>query len=51
MWRHDPQRSGVTAERIPDELRVQWVRELPAVEPAWPIEPRLQFDASYQPKC
>lgn len=48
-WRHDAQRSGVTAEQLPDRLQLQWVRELPAFEPAWPVEPRLQFDASYQP--
>ncbi|HID24427.1 MAG TPA: hypothetical protein EYP14_18790, partial [Planctomycetaceae bacterium] len=49
MWRHDPQRSGVTDEQLPGELHLRWVRQLPSFETAWPIEPRLQFDASYEP--
>jgi len=48
-WRGDASRSGASTEALPDSLRLQWVRELPPVVPAWPNEARLQFDASYEP--
>jgi len=48
-WRCDASRSGASPEALPDSLRLQWVRELPPVVPAWPNEARLQFDASYEP--
>ena len=49
MWRHDARRSGATPAQLPAELHLQWVRALPPVGVAWPNEPRLHFDASYQP--
>jgi outer membrane protein assembly factor BamB len=49
MWRHDPQRTGATSLELPRELTLQWVRELPAPKTAWPDQPRLQFDAAYEP--
>ena len=49
MWRCDPLRTAVTSQELPEELHLQWVRELPALEPAWLDEPRMQFDATYQP--
>jgi outer membrane protein assembly factor BamB len=48
-WRGDVRRSGTCAEDLPADLRLQWVRQLPAVTPAWPYEPRLGFDACYEP--
>jgi len=52
-WRHDANRSAVTAQELPPELHLQWVRHLPAPKPAWPKNPetweKLQFDASYDP--
>ena len=30
-------------------LHLQWVRELPAPQPAWPDQVRLQFDVAYRP--
>ncbi len=45
MWRHDVARSGATSEKLPDEVHLQWSREMPAAKVAWPNEPRLQFDA------
>ncbi|NOZ19469.1 MAG: PQQ-binding-like beta-propeller repeat protein [Planctomycetes bacterium] len=48
-WRHDANRSAATAESLPDELHLQWARELPPYRLAWPNEPRLQFDPSYEP--
>ena len=49
MWRHDPQRSAATAEELPEQLHLQWSRQLPAPMPAWPNETRLHFDSSYEP--
>ena len=48
MWRHDSGRTGVSDERLPVSLRLQWVRTLPAPAPAF-RNPRLQFDAAYEP--
>lgn len=48
-WRHDELRSGVSADSLPSELRLQWERSLPAFDPAWPTEPRLRFDPTYEP--
>src|SRR5690349_15156383 len=31
------------------QLYLQWVREYPPLRPAWPDQPRLQFDAAYRP--
>jgi len=50
MWRYDAGRTAATPEGLPSELRLQWVRELPAPRPAWPkSQYKLQFDASYEP--
>ena len=48
MWRMDPQRSAVTTETLPASLHVQWVHQLPPLEPAFK-NARLQFDAGYEP--
>ncbi|MCA9017080.1 MAG: hypothetical protein KDA77_17240, partial [Planctomycetaceae bacterium] len=42
MWRMDPQRSAQTTETVPESLHVQWVHQLPALEPAFK-NARLQF--------
>ena len=49
MWRCDAQRSAASTELLPEELHLQWSRQLPPVRCAWPNEPRLQFDVSYEP--
>jgi outer membrane protein assembly factor BamB len=49
MWRCDTRRSATTPQELPGDLHLQWVRELPPLEPAWPDEPRMQFDATYEP--
>jgi hypothetical protein len=49
MWRCDAARSGASREDLPAELQLQWTVPLGAVTPAWPHEPRLWFDASYEP--
>lgn len=48
-WRFDAGRSASSPEQLPASLNLQWTRVLPALKPAWPEDPRLQFDASYEP--
>jgi len=48
MWRYDASRSAVSAQELPDELHLQWVRQYPRVKPAFETR-RLQFDACYEP--
>ena len=48
-WRYDPRRSAASADDLPAELHLQWLRQLPAPMLAWPDEPRLGFDACYEP--
>ena len=49
MWRCDSQRSAACSDELPEQLHLQWIRALPPVMLAWPNEPRLHFDASYEP--
>jgi outer membrane protein assembly factor BamB len=49
MWRGNANRSASTNEQLPAELSLMWSRQLPALKPAWPEDPRLQFDANYEP--
>jgi outer membrane protein assembly factor BamB len=49
MWRHGLERNGVSAEPLPETLNLHWSRQLLEPKPAWPNEPRLHFDASYEP--
>jgi outer membrane protein assembly factor BamB len=49
MWRGNANRSASTDEQLPAELSLTWSRQLPALKPAWPEDPRLQFDAQYEP--
>lgn len=49
MWRGNAQHNGTVEEPLADELHLQWSRELPANDIAWPNEPRLQYDASCEP--
>jgi len=48
MWRHDAGRTGVSADSLPSNPRLQWIRELPPVTPTYRSE-RLQFDRGYEP--
>lgn len=44
-WRFDAARSGSTPHRLPEELFVQWVIDLPPLVPAWRHAPgRAAFD-------
>lgn len=50
MWRYDSARRAATPHNLPDELHLQWVRQLPQTRPAWPAsQTKLQFDVSYEP--
>jgi hypothetical protein len=50
-WRHDPQRTGITDQRLPEKLHLQWVRDYPPPEPAFDgiRQQRVQFDLGYEP--
>jgi len=55
MWRHDANRSGATAEKLTDTLRLLWRRDYPRLEPAFPELPgnrlgsRMLRDGIYEP--
>jgi outer membrane protein assembly factor BamB len=49
MYRFDANRSAASPEQLPGRMHLQWVRELPALKPAWPDQPKLQIDAVYEP--
>ena len=50
MWRHDATRSATTSHALPDQLHLQWVRQMHRPAPAWPEEQyKLRFDRSYEP--
>ncbi len=50
MWRCDAARSNSSTANLPDDLQLNWVRQLPHPIPAWPAsQPKLQFDAVIQP--
>ena len=49
QWRYDAQRSAASREELPAQLSSQWVRQLPRLKPAWPDQPKMQFDAAYEP--
>ena len=49
--RYDARRSACSPDSLPATLKPAWQRVFPAFEPAFPNEPRLQFDTSYEPVC
>lgn len=49
MARYDAARSAASPQVLADELHLQWVRDLPPLQPAWPDQPMMQFDAAYVP--
>jgi outer membrane protein assembly factor BamB len=49
QFRFGPARSAASADQLPAELSLRWVRELPAPRPAFNGEVRLRYDASYEP--
>jgi len=51
MWRFDAARTAHSPEQLPETLHLQWVRESPALKPAfWQVrQERVQFDLGYEP--
>jgi len=50
MWRYDAGRGAATPHALPEDLHLQWVRELPPADPAWPAsQAKLQFDTAPEP--
>ena len=49
MWRYDASHTAASPERLGDNLTLHWTRQLAPVEPSWPKQPRLCFDAGYEP--
>ncbi len=47
-WRHDPGRSGTSPEQLAADLHAVWTHSAGRSTPAW-NDPRLQFDAHYEP--
>jgi outer membrane protein assembly factor BamB len=48
MWRCDSARTGQASQVLPDDMHLLWTRQLPILKPTY-REPRLQFDAGYEP--
>ena len=49
-WRYDAYRSASSPDALPEQLNLQWTRELSEPCPAWPPnQHKLQFDGSYEP--
>lgn len=48
-WRGNARRSASVEEKLPARLSLHWKLKLPPLEPAWPDQPRLDFDVCYQP--
>src|SRR5262249_25021046 len=49
LWRYDARRRAVSPQELPAKLYLQWVRHAPPLNPAWPDQPKLQFDVAYEP--
>lgn len=49
MWRCDAHRSGASAAELPARLSLAWSLALPALQPAWPDQAKMQLDSVYEP--
>jgi outer membrane protein assembly factor BamB len=49
QWRYDAQHSAASPEDLPANLAIHWQRDLPKLTPAWPDQPKMPFDAVYEP--
>ncbi|REJ67016.1 MAG: hypothetical protein DWQ31_12790 [Planctomycetota bacterium] len=49
MWRYNSGRNAAAPDSLPEKLQLQWTRHYAAPQPAWPEDPRLTFDGSYEP--
>jgi outer membrane protein assembly factor BamB len=49
LWRYDAKRSAASPHPLPPELKLHWVRQLPPLTPCWLDQPKMHFDAAYEP--
>ncbi len=49
QYRNDAGRTASTAEQLPDNLHLQWVRELPRRSSAFAYDTRMEHDDCYHP--
>jgi outer membrane protein assembly factor BamB len=49
QWHYDAAHTSASPEELAAELHLQWTREYPALKPAWPDQPKMPFDAAYEP--
>ncbi|MFW6169522.1 MAG: PQQ-binding-like beta-propeller repeat protein [Planctomycetota bacterium] len=49
QFRYDVGRTAAAPHALSAELELHWTRELPPPRPAFPREPRLAYDACYEP--
>ncbi len=48
-WRFDANRSAASPQELPAKLYPQWVRGYTPLTPAWPDQPKMQFDIVREP--
>ena len=48
-WRYGADRAASSPQNLPADLSLQWIRQFAPPKPAWPEDPRLVFDGSYEP--
>lgn len=50
QWRYNLGHGASTPDPLPQDLQLQWVRQLPRAEAAWPVsQHKLRYDLSYEP--
>jgi len=50
QWRYNAGHGASTPDPLPQDLHLQWVRQLPRARAAWPVsQHKLRFDLSYEP--
>lgn len=49
QWRADAGHSAAVDWSLGETLHLAWSRQLPAPRPAWPEQPKLDFDKTYEP--
>ena len=48
-WRYGADRAASSPQNLSADLSLQWIRQFAPPKPAWPEDPRLVFDGSYEP--
>jgi outer membrane protein assembly factor BamB len=49
MWRCNANRGAVTPLKLAPTLHLQWTRQYPKLDTAWPDQARMRFDKAYSP--